>query len=102
MIRSLDGRHLFGVVVRTFGLFFLVSAILTMGEQMARNPDNLFRSDRVVIEFVSHLALGIFLFMVADPIVSLAYRKTLEERVQIEKDRQFAESERIRAREQDQ
>ncbi len=102
MISPLDGRHLFGVVVRTFGLFFLVSAILTMGEQMARNPDNLFRSDRVVIEFVSHLALGIFLFMVADPIVSLAYRKTLEERVQIEKDRQFAESERIRAREQDQ
>tara|TARA_R110002126_G_scaffold75704_1_gene188815 strand:+ start:2330 stop:2638 length:309 start_codon:yes stop_codon:yes gene_type:complete len=102
MIRSLDGRHLFGVVVRTFGLFFLVSAILTMGEQMARNPDNLFRSDRVVIEFVSHLALGLLLFMVADPIVNLAYRKTLEERVEIEKDRLIAEAQRMRDRERDQ
>ena len=97
----MTGKDLFGVVVRTFGLGFIAMGVIALGWVLAMDPRFSDRTSGMTSLVMMPLGLGIFLVMVADPIVNLAYRKTFEERVEIEKDRLFVEAQRIRANEQD-
>jgi hypothetical protein len=98
----MTGRDLFGVVVRSIGIYFIVTSAISLASLGAMNSELTRVTDHLVFPNLMGLAFGFALFMIADPIVNIAYRKTLEERVEIEKDRLFAEAQRIRKLEQDQ
>lgn len=80
----MHGPELFGVLVRTIGLYFIVTgivyviqALFRLGEVSRIQAFDLWGSARAAVEY---LAPGIILFFFSEKIVRLAYRDDREQR----------------------